>query len=331
MSSKRKRRGEDVTIGGSRGLTIVDVDDTNRFEMQMRRTTLSEAAVLIGILPAAQRNASLDNVRSLTLSLDARRDIFQIVHGFFIYHDKQKRRAEAQDGTQEIFELHSNNQSEFEYFAYEAAPTPTLYFGKDADHRQPVKFRTRIPAGDYVACVLHYGSATVQLRHINSSPRKRAAAPSFNRMWEERLFTDAVVACEGRLIPVHRAVLVMGSPVFAAAFQGEMVEAQSARFEVQAGCYEAVHAMLCFMYTGELNPKLAIDVLPLAHTYQLEDLVSKCCEIVPTQVKCDNICSILRALKPFQGDEVVGQCWRDVVKQLQEKSQLLDAALNALI
>ena len=72
------------------------------------------------------------------------------------------------------------------------------------------------------------------------------------KLWTQRKFTDAEVVVGETRIPVHRATVSAGSPVFDAAFTHSMKEGETATYTVtnpNAGPAE-VEAMLKFFYTG---------------------------------------------------------------------------------
>ena len=145
-------------------------------------------------------------------------------------------------------------------------------------------------------------------------------------MWEQRSFTDAVIVCEGRSFPVHREVVALKSPVLAAAFVGRMLEASAARLEVQSATCDAVESCLRFLCTNTLPSSDALDVLPLAHCYQVEELVRRCGHELLRSLRPDTVVSTVVAVRAIrEGGTMVAvrAIWDELLNCLRRDACLL--------
>jgi hypothetical protein len=136
-----------------------------------------------------------------------------------------------------------------------------------------------------------------KVRRMHAGPLGR------NMLWGDPAvaeFSDAkVVAADGRVFAVHRAVLAAASPVFRAALRSDMKEGQNAELIVPDAIADALESMLRYIYTGETEISNPAAVLPLAHRYQLDDLVDQCVTAMIESLCPANIVSITVALRPL--------------------------------
>jgi hypothetical protein len=191
---------------------------------------------------------------------------------------------------------------------YRSSPAPALLCAVGDAEFATVDFGISIPAADYRPCILLYGmSATVSATVVDPGAASKHRPPnvvtrsaSLAKMWDDRVFTDAEVICEGQVFPVHRTVLATASPVFLAAFSGNMQEAKTARIEIGDASVDAVEALLRHVYTSELKSDCALVVLPLAHRYQLADLVLQCCEEVIQTLSAEHVAEVVRTMRLYR-------------------------------
>lgn len=190
-----------------------------------------------------------------------------------------------------------------------------------------LKFASPIPALDYYPCILLFKTTCIQV--AVDKPQKRLCT-ALARMWDDRNFTDAEIVCSGTVFPVHRAVLAAESPVFAAAFTGQMQEASTCRLDIKDASAEATEALLKYIYTGQLDLKLAADVLPLAHCYQLLQLAHRCGEQMLETVTSENVVCVMRALRALREDVYMAPLWKRALLKLDDDKALRHAALEGL-
>mmetsp|Transcript_98120 Transcript_98120/g.218876 ORF Transcript_98120/g.218876 Transcript_98120/m.218876 type:complete len:463 (+) Transcript_98120:85-1473(+) len=149
------------------------------------------------------------------------------------------------------------------------------------------------------------------------------------RMWKDRECTDAVLVCEGRSFKVHRSVLSAASPVFAATFGGAMRESVEAKIQISDACASTVDSLLGHIYTGTLRVSAAIKVLPLAHRYQLTDLVRCCCGKIMYGIDADNVAEIVRVLTFLSAeDSLVHAALERVLSHVRQNDDLFRAAMR---
>ena len=117
-------------------------------------------------------------------------------------------------------------------------------------------------------------------------------------MWEERLYTDAIIIKRGGAeYCIHSAVLSHISPVFR-----KKAETGTGRnIEIDIFSNEAVEARLRFVYTGTLRDQDALEVLSMAHMYQMEPLVIRCCELLVRNLNEQNIFATITAMQKVHG------------------------------
>lgn len=165
------------------------------------------------------------------------------------------------------------------------------------------------------------------------------SAAKLRRMWDERLFTDAVVVCPeapttspAREMLVHRAVLAASSPVLAAMFRTEsMQEAQERKVIIANAAPEAVEALLYFCYLGEVPKECDfLTLLVLSDQYQIESLVKLCCHALVDAFSEATVVPTLRTMRQLRHHRSVSQAWEVLVKRVQASERLLSVALEEI-
>jgi Leucine-rich repeat (LRR) protein len=71
-------------------------------------------------------------------------------------------------------------------------------------------------------------------------------------LWASRRFSDFIIVVGSNEIPVHKSVLGIQSPVFAAIFESDMKERIEGKMEIEEFSASAVEDFLRFFYTGEI-------------------------------------------------------------------------------
>jgi len=210
-------------------------------------------------------------------------------------------------------------------------PTPKLSSISSDGEATELNFTMPIPPDDYSLCMILGSSETVEVSHLRSTKRACTSAASLlQQMWQEKEFSDAELISQGHAFPVHRAVLCKASPVFAAAFRGSMREATTARVDIPEADPEAVEAMLRYIYAGAIRPEEAVHVLPLAHRYQLEDLVAECCTLMLQSLSTSNVAAIVKAFRMFRDQGQMADMWEEVLKKVSGDPALSRAALETM-
>ncbi|XP_068672260.1 BTB/POZ domain-containing protein 2-like [Montipora capricornis] len=115
---------------------------------------------------------------------------------------------------------------------------------------------------------------------------------------------------ESKVIPAHKFVLAISSPVFYAMFYGQMASARSS-IELPDCEYESVLEFLRFLYSDEvqLTGSNVIRVLYLAKKYLVPSLAEKCNKFLRDNLGASNVFSILPHAEKFEDKELENRCW----------------------
>ena len=122
-----------------------------------------------------------------------------------------------------------------------------------------------------------------------------------------------------KVIPAHKFVLAISSPVFYAMFYGQMAETKHS-FELPDCDYESLLEMFRFMYTDKANlsGSNVMQVLYLANKYMLPSLAEKCAEYLRRNLKASNVFCILLHAQKFEDKDLKDRCWKVIEKQTEE-------------
>ncbi|PAV59372.1 hypothetical protein WR25_21415 [Diploscapter pachys] len=119
------------------------------------------------------------------------------------------------------------------------------------------------------------------------------------RMLDSELFTDCVIKVGAKQIKAHRCILGQHSPVFRSMFNNDtMIEAQNGIIDISDFKYEAVRALVEFMYTGGTdaletsNGGIIEEILAIADKYEVLALKDCCERLIANTITLKNITSI---------------------------------------
>ncbi|XP_068761423.1 BTB/POZ domain-containing protein 6-B-like [Montipora capricornis] len=115
---------------------------------------------------------------------------------------------------------------------------------------------------------------------------------------------------ESKVIPAHKFVLAISSPVFYAMFYGPMADSRDS-IELPDCEYESLLEFLRFLYSDEvqLTGSNVMRVLYLAKKYLVPSLADKCCEFLRDNLEPSNVFSILPHAEKFEDKELENRCW----------------------
>jgi len=147
-------------------------------------------------------------------------------------------------------------------------------------------------------------------------------------MFNNNLFSDVkfVVqkAAQGeseskQVIPAHKFVLSISSPVFEAMFYGELAETTDS-IELPDCEYDSLLELLRYMYSDELNlsGSNVMGLLYLAKKYMVPSLADKCTEFLQGNLDPSNVFSILPSAQKYEEKNLVDQCWKVIDKQTEK-------------
>ena len=119
-----------------------------------------------------------------------------------------------------------------------------------------------------------------------------------------------------QVIPVHKFVLSIGSPVFEAMFYGELAETRDS-IELPDCEYECLLEFFRYMYSDEVNlsGNNVMALLYLAKKYIVPSLADKCTEYLQNNLAPSNVFNILSTAEKFEEKELVDRCWKVVDKE----------------
>lgn len=122
-----------------------------------------------------------------------------------------------------------------------------------------------------------------------------------------------------QVIPAHKFLLSISSPVFEAMFYGELVETKDS-IELPDCEYESVLELFCYMYSDEVNlsGSNVMGVLYLAKKYMLPSLVEKCMEYLQENMDPSNVFSILPSAQKYEEKNLVERCWKVIDEKTEE-------------
>ena len=122
-----------------------------------------------------------------------------------------------------------------------------------------------------------------------------------------------------KMIPAHKFVLAIGSPVFYAMFFGEMAETKNS-IELPDCEYESLLELFRYLYTDEVNltGSNVMHVLYLAKKYMLPSLADKCGAYLQENLEASNVFSILPHAKKFEDQYLESRCWKVIEKHTEE-------------
>ena len=122
-----------------------------------------------------------------------------------------------------------------------------------------------------------------------------------------------------QVIPAHKFVLSISSPVFEAMFYGELAETGDS-IELADCEYESLLELFRYMYSDEvkLNGSNVIGVLYLAKKYIVPSLADRCTEYLENNLDPSNVFSILPSAQKYEEKDLVDRCWKVIDKQAQK-------------
>ena len=124
---------------------------------------------------------------------------------------------------------------------------------------------------------------------------------------------------ESKVIPAHKLVLAIGSPVFFAMFCGQMADTRDS-IELPDCEYEGVLELFRFIYSDDvkLTGSNVMHVLYLAKKYLVPSLAEKCAEFLRKNLDASNAFSILSHAQKFEDKDLENRCWKVVEVQTEE-------------
>ena len=146
-------------------------------------------------------------------------------------------------------------------------------------------------------------------------------------MFNNDLFSDvkfvvpkAISESESKqVIPAHKFVLSISSPVFEAMFYGELAETRDS-IELPDCDYESLLELFRYVYSDEVNlsGSTVMGVLYLAKKYIVPSLADRCTEYLQNNLDPSNVFSILPSAQKYEEITLVDRCWKVIDEQTEE-------------
>ena len=121
-----------------------------------------------------------------------------------------------------------------------------------------------------------------------------------------------------KVIPAHKFVLSISSPVFEAMFYGEIAETQDS-IELPDCDYDSLLELFRYLYSDEenLSGSNVMKVLYLAKKYMVPSLADKCSRYLRNHLDATNVFSILPMAQKYEEKELTDRCWEVIDNQSQ--------------
>ena len=122
-----------------------------------------------------------------------------------------------------------------------------------------------------------------------------------------------------KVIPAHKFVLAISSPVFYAMFYGQMAETRDS-IELPDCEYDSLLEMFRYLYSDKVNlsGSNVMQVLYLANNYMVPLLAEKCTEYLRHNLQASNVFCILPHAQKFEDKDLEDRCWKVIEMQTEE-------------
>ena len=122
-----------------------------------------------------------------------------------------------------------------------------------------------------------------------------------------------------QVIPAHKFILAIGSPVFEAMFYGELAETKDT-IELPDCDYESLLELFRYMYSDEVNlsGSNVLVVLYLAKKYMVPSLADKCSKYLQENLDPSNVFTIVPFAQQHDNKILVDRCWKEIDERTDE-------------
>jgi Leucine-rich repeat (LRR) protein len=149
-----------------------------------------------------------------------------------------------------------------------------------------------------------------------------------NQLWEKSRFSDFVIKVGSKQFDVHRIILGLQSPVFAAMFEKEMKEKRSDEIKIVEFSAEAVDDFLHYLYTGEVKEVNAMELFGLASKYDVMSLKHNTEEIVLKNINEKNAIEVFELGQLYGSKLMKKTACEEIKKTFKELDKLDESLIN---
>ena len=124
---------------------------------------------------------------------------------------------------------------------------------------------------------------------------------------------------EVKVIPAHKLVLAIGSPVFYSLFYGQMSDTRDS-IELPDCKYDGLLELFRFIYSDEvkLTGSNVMNVLFVAKKYLVPSLAEKCAEFLRENLDASNVFIILPHAQNIKDKDLENRCWDMIYMHTEE-------------
>ena len=121
-----------------------------------------------------------------------------------------------------------------------------------------------------------------------------------------------------QVIPAHKFILAIGSPVFEAMFYGELAETKDT-IELPDCDNESLLELFRYVYSDEVNlsGSNVMGVFYLAKKYMVPSLTDKCKEYLKEKLDPSNVFIILPFAQKYEDKTLVDRCWNVIDEETE--------------
>jgi hypothetical protein len=194
-----------------------------------------------------------------------------------------------------------------------------------------VKLPFDVIPGEYRPCLLmSRNDTTINVIAGCSEPDAKRCRTTLRQMWLDTAFSDCVLECGERKFNCHRAVLGTASPVWRAALEGDFRERKEAKIVITDVEPSVVESLLRYVYIGKLDGADTAAILPLAHRYDMPELVGLCVRTMVKQINAQSVAKVVSAVNLFSEHKEVAPFWPKLVDRVKNDATLLEAAMRCV-
>ena len=166
----------------------------------------------------------------------------------------------------------------------------------------------------YLTCIFHFKQimSLVKLEKYETISEKTKVMLNNHRCSDVKfLVRESVDGRRKQVLPAHKFVLAIGSPVFEAMFYSDLAETKDT-IELPDCDYGSLLELFRFMYSDEVNlsGSNVMGVLYLATKYEVSSLSDKCTEYLKENVDSSNVLSILPCAQTYDKESLEEECWK---------------------